>query len=420
MLNTKSTMPNQLMGCCVYGSSRRRKTLLRVLCIGLLAAMGSGCILPMKTYENPALRQHYEAEFKDRALDPIEGFWRSDNEFVEAIGVVYRTDPTLNEGFPFAARAISVRPKRALPYAPDFTRITGRCKPGSEPGVYHGQLLMVQGKRHFWKDCTIRLLDPTTAETTVHTSEPVLGGATQRSYLVGPAHVVEGRLDAVARRREGDSIPPTSSSGTGFLVSRSVVATNNHVIAEAKRIQCFIGEDAVAASVVATDKDMDLALLKLARQAPADVEPFALADSLGVKQGRRVFAMGYQITDVLGTKLSVQEGTISALSGFEGRSSQFQVSMNVHPGSSGGPLLDERGCVLGLVTGKLGLGYLLNTGDIPQGMMFAVKADLIRVLAAAAGVTDQLKFACPDRPEFDLEGITESYASAVVRIEVAR
>ena len=72
------------------------------------------------------------------------------------------------------------------------------------------------------------------------------------------------------------------------------------------------------------------------------------------------------------------------------------------------------------MTSKLGLGYLLKTGDIPQGMTFAVKAELIRTLAGAAGMTDQLMFTCPDRPEMNLEGITEGYASGVVRIEVAR
>lgn len=397
------------------------RSLLSVMSASAVFFVCTGCAVHrMGAYENAALRVEYEEEFKRRALDPIEGFWRSDNEFVEGVGVTYRTDASSNDGFPFAGRTISVRPKRPLPYAPDFTRIGARFKPSNEDGVYHGQLLMVQGARHFWKDVTIRLLDPTTAETTVHTSEPVLGGATQRSYLVGPAQVLKSRLEVVARRRDDRFIGPTSSAGSGFLVTPSLVGTNNHVVAEAKAIRCFVGDDVVDAKVVAADKDTDLALLKLAREAPADIKPFALGDSSAVKQGSRVFAMGYQITAVVGTKLSVQEGTVSALTGFEGRSSQFQIAMNVHPGSSGGPLLDERGCVLGLVTSKLGLGYMLQTGDIPQGMMFAAKSELIRSLAGAAGVTEQLTFTCPVRPEMDLEKVTENYASGVVRIEVAR
>jgi V8-like Glu-specific endopeptidase len=203
---------------------------------------------------------------------------------------------------------------------------------------------------------------------------------------------VKARLESEARRRPAEASPSGVVGGTGFVVAPALVVTNNHVVAEGKKIQCFIGEESIEARVIASDKDADLALLRLTQPVDSDVRPFLLLETSRVMQGQRVYAMGYQITDVLGTKLSVHEGTVSSLSGFEGRSSQFQIEMSVHPGSSGGPLLDSSGRVLGVVMGKLGLGYLLSTGDVPQGVMFAVKVDILRPVASTAGVLDQRAF----------------------------
>jgi S1-C subfamily serine protease len=209
---------------------------------------------------------------------------------------------------------------------------------------------------------------------------------------------------------------PTSSSGSGFLISRRIIVTNNHVVANATAITCFVGDQSIDAKVVAADKDIDLSFIWLTRDPPLGTKQFSLGDSSAVKQGRRVFAMGYQLPDILGTKLSVQEGVVGAITGLAGRSSQFQIAMNVHPGRSGGPLLDERGCVVGVVMSKLGVGYLLDTGDIPQGLMFAVKADLIRMLASTTEVRDWDVHSCSVNPEMNLEQITETYSSGVVRI----
>lgn len=406
---------------------RMAYTSYSVLVVSLGAVLLAGCIVPsarytLSAYENQALRLQYEEEFKHRALDPIEGFWRSDNEFVEGVGVTYRTDPASNDEFPFANRAISLHPKQRLPYSPDFSREGARLKPAGQDGVYYGQMLMVRGADLFWKDVTIRLLDSTTAKFTVRTSEPVLGGATQRAYLVGPPGVLKSRFEASAPPRAYGS-GPTASAGSGFLVAPDLVVTNYHVAADAKTIRCyFAGKDTIDATVLASDRDIDLALLKLARSAPGAIKPLELVDSSTVKQERRVFAMGYQLPDILGEKLSVHEGIVSSVSGLQDRSSQFQVEMNVHPGSSGGPLLDQRGCVLGVVQSKLGgsLEYLLLFDDVPGGIMFAVKADLLRTLGAVAGVTNQLTFSCRGRPERDLEELTELYGSAVVRIEATK
>ncbi|MCG3130571.1 MAG: hypothetical protein FLDDKLPJ_01336 [Phycisphaerae bacterium] len=392
-------------------------------CLLMLMALSTsitGCFLPMRSYENPQLRAQFEKEFSSRELDPIEGFWRSDNEYAEGVGVIYRTDPSLNDGFPFASRTISVHPKRLLPYSPDYTRVGARFKPSLDAGAYHGQMLMVQGARHFWVDSTGRLLDPTTLEYSVQTDTPVLGGSTQRAYLIGPDRVLKSRLAMTHTSRPEAIEVPKSSHGSGFLVSRSHIVTNQHVVQGATDIKCFVNSLEVGAKCIASDPDTDLAILELAAPCSATIQPFRVGRSAEARQGQRVFAMGFQIAHLLGNRLSVHEGILSGLSGLEDRTSQFQVEMSVHPGGSGGPLLDERGVVIGIVTSKLGFGYLLNTGDIPQSMLFAVKSDWLQPLLTTARVMEGIESPASEATLLSLDELTAQFAPAVVRIETTR
>ena len=60
-----------------------------------------------------------------------------------------------------------------------------------------------------------------------------------------------------------------------------------------------------------------------------------------------MFTLGYPREDVV-----YGEGALSARSGFEGDTAFYQISIPVNPGNSGGPLLDERGNLIGVVSGR--------------------------------------------------------------------
>jgi S1-C subfamily serine protease len=309
---------------------------------------GLGCVRPPKTVEYPEVRAVFEREFADRTLDPIEGFWQSKNEYAEGVGVIYRTDPAENLGFPYAARAVCETRKVPLPYPMAGDRIVGRWKPGTEPGVYQGQVLMFRANREFWMDATLKLIDATTAEAAIHTKEPVLGGSTQRGYYVGPEKEMKARLArSQSQRAPQDETRP--SAGSGFLISDSLLVTSFHVVRGAKTVRCTIGEAERIGTIAAQDQDVDLAILKLQTPAPPSASFLKLGNLNDVKQGQTVFAMGFPLTDVLGTGLSVHRGIVSSLTGFEGRWSQLQLGMSVNPGNSGGPVVDETGTVLAVV-----------------------------------------------------------------------
>ena len=135
--------------------------------------------------------------------------------------------------------------------------------------------------------------------------------------------------------------------GAGFVVREDgLIATNKHVIGEARRLQVETsdGEKHDVTEVFSSDVHLDLAVLRIAK---SGLKPLPLGDSDKVKQGEPVVAMG----NPEGLAFSVVEGVVSALREIEDIP-MIQVAMPIERGNSGGPLLDKRGRVLGLLTLK--------------------------------------------------------------------
>jgi S1-C subfamily serine protease len=162
---------------------------------------------------------------------------------------------------------------------------------------------------------------------------------------------------------------PGTYGGTGFAISNNgYVVTNYHVIAGADSIyiQNTKGEAFKAASVF-EDISSDLAILKITDSTfKGQPLPYTLKPQHALR-GEAVFTLGYPRDEIV-----YGEGYISAQTGFNGDSAAYQVSIPVNPGNSGAPLMDSKGDVVGIVTGKQ------TTSD---GIAFAVKsAHLKRLL----------------------------------------
>lgn len=162
---------------------------------------------------------------------------------------------------------------------------------------------------------------------------------------------------------------PGTYGGTGFAISNNgYVVTNYHVIAGADSIyiQNTKGEAYKAASVF-EDISSDLAILKITDSSfKGQPLPYSLKPQRALR-GEAVFTLGYPRDEIV-----YGEGYISAQTGFNGDSAAYQVSIPVNPGNSGAPLMDSKGDVVGIVTGKQ------TTSD---GIAFAVKsAHLKRLL----------------------------------------
>ncbi len=137
---------------------------------------------------------------------------------------------------------------------------------------------------------------------------------------------------------------------TGFLISTNgYVVTNYHVVADADSIQLQnAGGHAYSASVIYTDAESDLAILKIT---DADFQnyktiPYVFKEKTA-ELGEDVFTLGYPRDEAV-----YGQGYLSSMSGYSGDTSAYQISIPLNPGNSGGPLLDSKGQVIGIISGK--------------------------------------------------------------------
>jgi putative serine protease PepD len=163
--------------------------------------------------------------------------------------------------------------------------------------------------------------------------------------------------------------------GTGVIVAdNGTIVTADHVVGAGGVTVTFADGTVATASVIAADKKTDIAELAPARL-PQVVVPATLGG--GATIGASVVAIG----NPLGLTNSVSAGVISGLNRTADtdtgkRSGLIQFDAAVNPGSSGGPLLDSRGMVIGIVVaiadpdGKdafAGIGFAVPIGSALGG-----------------------------------------------------
>jgi len=177
------------------------------------------------------------------------------------------------------------------------------------------------------------------------------------------------------QRREG--------IGSGFVIDRAGhVVTNYHVVQDADEVTVsFSNRDRVRARIVGVDPSTDVAVLKVDEKSRA-LTPLTLGRSAGVRVGDPVVAIG----NPFGLERSVTAGIVSALQRriaapnlSAAIEEVIQTDAQINQGSSGGPLLNARGEVIGVNTSIVTAGAYEN-GNV--GIGFAVPIDTVRAVAA--------------------------------------
>ncbi|MDR3377989.1 MAG: serine protease [Verrucomicrobiae bacterium] len=200
-----------------------------------------------------------------------------------------------------------------------------------------------------------------------------------------PRSVLEGK--AAFAELEGEN-PPTKSvittlpdsenlqaCGSGFFISKDgYFITNDHVVKNARRVKLKIAGEVYAAEIVREDVYHDLALLK----AEGRFEPLCVADE-DADLGQAVFTIGFPDIQLQGTEPKYTDGKISSSSGIQDDPNQFQISVPVQPGNSGGPLADFSGKVRGVIVARLDdMAALRSSGTLPQNVNYAIKGSILR------------------------------------------
>jgi hypothetical protein len=173
------------------------------------------------------------------------------------------------------------------------------------------------------------------------------------------------------------------SYGTGFFVHPDgFLLTNQHVIEDADEVFVITSEaKKLPARVVKADAYKDLALVKVDISGAPHL---ALGRSADVNVLDPVIAVGFPYADKIGAELSAYDGKINAIRE-SGPIPMLQIDANVNPGNSGGPVLNDRGEVVGIVVGKVkAVATFLKDGELPERINYAIPIDECKGVLSAA------------------------------------
>jgi len=202
------------------------------------------------------------------------------------------------------------------------------------------------------------------------------------------AYITTTKQDSRSPRSSVFSLQqPAMGSGSGFLWDRQGhVVTNAHVVMAATnsisagttiKVKLQGLATAYDATVVGVEPEKDLAVLKIPSFAAAQLpQPIDVGPSNDLQTGQHVMAVGCPF----GLDNTLTTGVISAvgrdLQGFGGRIIRgcLQTDASINPGSSGGPLLDSRGRLIGVNTAI----YSRGNGGGNVGIGFAIPSDTVR------------------------------------------
>lgn len=198
-------------------------------------------------------------------------------------------------------------------------------------------------------------------------------------------------------------------TGTGFFVTDDgYLLTCYHVVEDAARISVRTKAGTFPATLVKADKANDVALLKVTGKFSA----LPLGSSRGMRMGESVFTIGFPNIELQGFAPKLTKGDINSLSGMQDDPREFQISVAVQPGNSGGPLVNQYGNVVGIMEARLAdVNTLETTGLLPQNVNYAMKGSVLNVLLdSLPELSAKLKEPNPnkDRKFEDVEKETES------------
>jgi serine protease Do len=183
--------------------------------------------------------------------------------------------------------------------------------------------------------------------------------------------------------RTSDLVTTERASGSGVIVdAEGYIVTNAHVVNGAQRVRVEIplaadGQSILApksrtmtAQIVGIDLETDIAVIKVDER---NLPGLSFGDSDGLRPGQLVLAVG----SPLGFRNTVSLGVVSAVARqLEPDSPMIyvQTDASINPGSSGGPLVDLRGRIVGINT------LLFTQSGAYEGLGFAAPANIVRTV----------------------------------------
>ena len=167
-----------------------------------------------------------------------------------------------------------------------------------------------------------------------------------------------------------------SGSGTGFAVaSKGYIVTNYHVIKYCDNVKIHNKDKIIPATIIKIDSKNDIALIK-GNFTSRGILPFSNKET---KLLQEIYVAGYPFGNKFSSSVKVTKGIISSLTGIGNNFSNIQIDAAIQPGNSGGPILNNKGNVIGVVVAKLNQKYIQKSfGVIPENINFGIKIRLVK------------------------------------------
>lgn len=144
------------------------------------------------------------------------------------------------------------------------------------------------------------------------------------------------------------------TQGTAFFIAPGKILTNSHIVEDAYSAEIYSEIEYYNQIIILKiDKEVDLALLDVEVHGEAFL---TLEENQEIRPGQRIITIG----NPMGLEKTISDGLVSAMRGIPGGIQIIQISAPISPGSSGGPLLNMDGHVIGVTSAMLSEGQNLN------------------------------------------------------------
>lgn len=205
-----------------------------------------------------------------------------------------------------------------------------------------------------------------------------MGGNPTESILILLQESVRLKNNEVAKAQEIPKELPVVSTGTGFYINKSYLVTNYHVVQKCNYLTI---QNMGLLTIETQDQVNDIAILRSKRESD-----YYLRLDVNPQLGQSIYTGGFPYNDVL-DNFNFTAGNVSGLRGTQSNISQFQFTAPVQPGSSGGPVLNDKGGVVGVTVSGLGANFAEVRKTLPQNIAFGIKVGVVKDILSEAGIS---------------------------------
>ncbi len=175
----------------------------------------------------------------------------------------------------------------------------------------------------------------------------------------------------IPKQSPDDNKVVAAGSGTGFFVSiTGHIITNHHVIDGCKSTKVSFKGDELDAKILSVDKVNDIAILKT-NISPDSIFPVSNED---VSLLEDVIVAGYPLGKKVSASIKTHKGVVTSLAGAGDNFSEFQTDATINKGNSGGPVINQKGNVVGVAVALMPV-------ESGQNMFFAIKSSTLKQFA---------------------------------------